>query len=220
MPPYEIKCYKIWWENNPEAGEYVGSTKEILSSRMTNHRAGAKREKPLKIFQAIRKYGYDFNYVMLESCMVNSTDEKRMREQFWIDELKPSLNMKRAYNTEEDNKKWTEENKQHLKQYWKKYNEGRKEDQKIYNKKYHQTHRERHNIQMKQYFHANKEKFIKYNEERRGKYNEYHKNRYQANKDENRRKARERYHAKKLENVVHLNLQLRGDKPDNPISPA
>ena len=27
---YEIKCYKIWWENNPEAGEYVGSTKEIL----------------------------------------------------------------------------------------------------------------------------------------------------------------------------------------------
>lgn len=73
---------------------------------------------------------------------------------------------------------------------------------------------------MKQYFHANKEKFIKYNEERRGKYNEYHKNRYQANKDENRRKARERYHAKKLENVVHLNLQLRGDKPDNPISPA
>ena len=20
---YEIRCYKIWWENNPEAGEYV-----------------------------------------------------------------------------------------------------------------------------------------------------------------------------------------------------
>ena len=95
---YEIRCYKISWGTNSEM--YVGSTKQTLSKRATAHRRDAKNGKMRNICEAIRKYGR-FQYVMLESCMVNSNDEKRMREQKWIDELKPSLNMRRAFSSEE-----------------------------------------------------------------------------------------------------------------------
>ena len=133
---YEIKCYKIWWKDNPDM--YVGSTKQRLSMRMTGHRRIAKEGNVRKIYEAIRKYGYDFNYVMLESCMVKSTAEQRMMEQEWIDELKPSLNTNMAYRSKDLT-----------------YAE------RGYNKKFYHAHKKEQNKRSKDYHKANNDKIRK-----------------------------------------------------------
>ena len=183
---YEIKCYKIWWKDNPD--KYVGSTKQRLSMRMTGHRRIAKEGNVRKIYEAIRKYGYDFNYVMLESCMVNSTDEQRMMEQEWIDELKPSLNTNMAYRSKDLT-----------------YAE------RGYNKKFYHAHKKEQNKRSKDYHKANNDKIRKRKRELyhakkldplfREKYNKKCKDYRKANNDKIRKRERERYHAKKLQQL-------------------
>ena len=171
MPPYEIRCYKIWWENNPEM--YVGSTKQRLSMRMCEHRADAKKGKTQKIFEAIRKYGYDFNYVMLESFTINNSDEKRMREQFWIDELKPSLNSIRAYINVNDVKMrdkhtrtiYRKTNRAKILNTQKEYRKNNAEQRKAY----YQTNKEEIKQKRNEYYHTNKEKISRERKERRAR---------------------------------------------------
>ena len=102
---YPIKCYKIWWEEKPEIGEYVGSTKQKLSTRMVHHRRSAKKNQSGKIYNAMRSYGGGFKYVLLGEYPVENYDQQRMYEQNWMDELKPALNMIRSYRTVEDHKR-------------------------------------------------------------------------------------------------------------------
>ena len=203
--PYEIRCYKIWWENNPEAGEYVGSTKETLAKRMTAHRRDVKQGKMRNICEAIRKHGR-FQYIMLESCMVNSNDEKRMREQFWIEELEPSLNMIKAFQSSDSRTQYQsaqyqanrEERIKKQREYYQANREVRIKKQREYDKdhrlsklirdrEYHHANREEKNKKRKELYQANKEEISRKNKEL-----------YQANKEEINRKAREYRHAKKL----------------------
>jgi hypothetical protein len=100
---YKIKVYKIWYEDAPDE-IYIGSTKESrLSNRMTWHRRDA-RGRTSKIYQTIRRKGNDFKYCLIASCMVSCMEEQRMFEQEWIDKMKPTLNMIRAYASEDDKK--------------------------------------------------------------------------------------------------------------------
>jgi len=100
---YEVKVYKIWYDDDPEEF-YVGSTKEKrLANRMSKHRQDGKNGKHCKISQLIHEKGNDFEYVQLASCLVSNSDERRMFEQQWIDKLKPTLNQKRAFT---DMKEW------------------------------------------------------------------------------------------------------------------
>lgn len=81
---YKIHCYKIYWDDNKINDEFVGSTKQPrLSSRITAYRYNAKNNKKGKIYDAIRKNGKNFKYVLLKSYMVESTDEKRKWERYW-----------------------------------------------------------------------------------------------------------------------------------------
>ena len=95
---YEIKVYKIWWEDEPEEF-YIGSTKEKrLSNRMTKHRRDSKSSlKTSKIYQTMRMKGREFKYVQLGSYLVSNRDEQLMFEQLWMDQMKPTLNMMRAH---------------------------------------------------------------------------------------------------------------------------
>ena len=96
---YEIKIYKIWWEDAPdELIIYFGSTKEKrLSNRITCHRKHCKSGLNNRLYQVMREKGYDFKYCQLVVCLVLNGDEQRMLEQQCIDKLKPPLNMNRAY---------------------------------------------------------------------------------------------------------------------------
>ena len=102
---YEIKIYKIWYDDDPDEF-YIGSTKEQrLSNRMTAHRRDGNNNKPCRISQLIHTKGNDFQYVQIASCMVSSSDEQRLFEQHWIDRLKPPLNQRRAHTDMKEYKK-------------------------------------------------------------------------------------------------------------------
>jgi len=112
---YEIKVYKIWFENTPEEF-YVGSTQQpTLARRMTHHRTSAKRGSSCKLHRVMREKGLNnFNYCLVASCMVSCRDEQRQFEQEFIDKLKPSLNMCQAYTS-------PEQKKQNIKTFGKEY---------------------------------------------------------------------------------------------------
>ena len=102
---YEIKVYKIWYADAPN-DIYIGSTKhDRLSKRMKQHRTDATKGSPALIYRTMREKGVNnFEYCMLGSCMVSNKDEQRMFEQSYMNRLKPTLNMYRAYTSEEDYK--------------------------------------------------------------------------------------------------------------------
>ena len=100
---YPIQCYKIWWECIPEAGTYVGSSKEMsLSRRMVNHRVKCKNDAQSNLYTSMRSFGTKFNYVRLSEHMVDSYEQQRQQEQRWMDELKPTLNQIRSYRSADD----------------------------------------------------------------------------------------------------------------------
>ena len=133
-PQYEIKVYKIWYEDAPEEC-YVGSTKhDALSKRMGQHRSFAKKGRKSKIYQTIREKGRDFKYIQIASCMVSCKDEQCAFEQEWIDRLNPTLNSNRASGTDIERIKEyerTPERKQKKKEYKQKpeYKQKKKENQ-------------------------------------------------------------------------------------------
>ncbi len=97
MSTYKINIYKIWWEDKDDF--YVGSTKQRLSVRMAGHRGiGKKNKNKQKLYRTMNKegYGYNFNYVLLDSKQVANVDEKLKLEQEYIDKLRPNLNSGRA----------------------------------------------------------------------------------------------------------------------------
>lgn len=101
---YKISIYKIWWNDCEDM--YIGGTKVLLSKRMSKSRYQCKKGSKTKLYDAIRKNGYNFNYVMIESFMVCNRDEQRMHEQTYIEKFNPSLNMMRAYRTKEEKKEY------------------------------------------------------------------------------------------------------------------
>lgn len=120
---YEIKVYKIWYADSPD-DIYIGSTKQSLSMRMTGHRCAANKGRASLIYNTMREKGVnDFQYVMLGSCMVSDKDGQRMYEQRYIADLRPLLNMNRAYTTDAENKQKLKECQQtpEYKQYQKEY---------------------------------------------------------------------------------------------------
>jgi len=99
-PQYEIKVYKIWYEDAPEEF-YIGSTKyDTLYKRMAVHRCEVKRGIKSKLYQLIKLKGSYFNYSQIALCMVSCKDEQRAFEQHWIDKLNPTLNSNRAYGSD------------------------------------------------------------------------------------------------------------------------
>jgi hypothetical protein len=120
---YEIKVYKIWYADAID-DFYIGSTKLTLSRRMVNHRKCVKSGKTSLIYRTMRDKGVNnFRYCLIASCMVANVDEQRQFEQHWITELKPTLNTRMAYITEEDSKqkqqchRQTPEYRAHIKEY-------------------------------------------------------------------------------------------------------
>ena len=72
---------------------YVGSTTNF-SRRFTQHRYGLKTKKSrhVRLQNAWNKYGADaFVFEPIEAC---EPDQRVVREQYWIDQLKPAYNMR------------------------------------------------------------------------------------------------------------------------------
>ncbi len=74
---------------------YVGSSNDIYR-RLKQHFTGNS--------SFSKRYGTPFEYKIIELFPCNNRDELREREQYWIGELKPTLNMREAYIEEEARK--------------------------------------------------------------------------------------------------------------------
>ena len=95
---YKIKVYKIWYEDCPEEF-YIGSTKKKqLAERMSDHRQECRRGTTTKLYNLMREKGVNsFLYAQIGWSNVSDKDGQRQIEQTYIDKLKPTLNMYRAY---------------------------------------------------------------------------------------------------------------------------
>lgn len=73
---------------------YVGSTTKTLHQRLVKHRNKANEAPNRKVYKCILESGgfKDWQMEVLEVIETDSAIERRMREQFYIDTLKPDLN--------------------------------------------------------------------------------------------------------------------------------
>lgn len=112
----DSRVYKL------EIGEdiYVGSTKTSLSTRVVNHKSAFKKGKmkQQKLYDAINAMPNKFNDVkpsIIEQVSCETKEQLLARERFWIEQLKPSLNMVKFLNkTKEDKQQWEHEYRQNL----------------------------------------------------------------------------------------------------------
>lgn len=87
------KIYKLFFKENI----YVGSTTCSLERRFIEHKTRMNYENgPLyntKIYQIMREKGkHNFEIELLEECKCYNEKQLLIREQYWIDKLKPSMN--------------------------------------------------------------------------------------------------------------------------------
>lgn len=89
MPNYKKgKIYKLIFDGSDEI--YVGSTIQALKDRLSGHRSNPNN---FKIRKAVRDHGrYHVKIRLIEKYPCDDRDELLKREQYWIDELKPSMN--------------------------------------------------------------------------------------------------------------------------------
>ena len=118
--------YKIVCKDETVKEFYIGSTYNI-NNRIKEHKCYSKKS-TVTLYKYISDNGgwENFNLIVLETFECNSeTKNKVIKEQEYINKLNPTLNMKRAYATKEQNykksneyyKKWAVQNKQKLKDY-------------------------------------------------------------------------------------------------------
>lgn len=89
------KIYKL--VNNVDAEIYVGSTTNGLARCKAVHKSIA-RIKSWRVVIHLNEVGWEnVRIVLVEEYPCENRDQLRQREQYWIDELQPSLNMSAAY---------------------------------------------------------------------------------------------------------------------------
>jgi hypothetical protein len=90
------KIYKLVCDIPEITSIYIGHTQQkLLCSRMGEHRRNAKNEtKKSKLYTTMREIGIDnWQIHLIENWPCISIDDARKREQYWIELLKPDLNM-------------------------------------------------------------------------------------------------------------------------------
>ena len=150
------KIYKL--VNNVDDEFYVGSTCNTLRQRKDGHKRAAKRERDNKtrVYQHIILVGWDvFEIILLESYPCNNVDELHARERYWIELLKPKLNMCIPTRT---NKEWVQDNKEILTKKKKQNYQDNRAAILQQKKEYHQKNRDVILKKINNYYHNSKER--------------------------------------------------------------
>ena len=200
MPIYENSViYKLKHnEDYDDLNIYIGSTTNFRG-RKNAHKGNCNNEKKVEynyqVYQYIRDNGGWDDWVMIpiEQYSCDSKKELEIKERYYIDLLRPTLNkyiptrtLKEYYEAnkeycKEKSKKYHEDNKEIInqkhKEYYKnnkeiinqkhkEYRENNKEYSKEHSKKYYENNKEFFKEKHKQYYEANKEKFKEYFKEK------------------------------------------------------
>ncbi len=95
--------YKIFSCNDNVNEFYIGST-TLFSSRKSHHRKTCNNRSNKAYHRPLYRYirengGFEnFDFMVLETIEVENRSEGLKREQYWIDLLKPTLNIKSSIN--------------------------------------------------------------------------------------------------------------------------
>ena len=94
MPDYDNgKIYQLVFGDRPE--RYVGSTTQELHQRLSGHRSTNASLKVKKLVDAVGRM--NVRIILIEDYPCSNKNELLSREQYWIDKLKPTLNINPAY---------------------------------------------------------------------------------------------------------------------------
>ena len=112
---------------------YIGSSSNIKQRWSSHRKPSAQKHLPnSKLYKDMSQYGLDnFKFEVLEE-----TADLKEREQYWIEQLKPSYNSKRAKREIED---FEEAHKQRSKAWYKSH----RNEMLAYGKAYRQAHRDK-----------------------------------------------------------------------------
>jgi len=127
---------------------YVGSTSDMVKRKYVHKNPSTHCSSAI----LIEEYGWDnIIFTILEEC----TAERRAEcEQYWIDFVPNTVNMRNAFLTEEETK---EAHKKTMKAYYQANKEKIKEQIKEQNKAYKEANKEKIKKTMKAYYQANRE---------------------------------------------------------------
>ena len=163
MPEYSKACvYKIVAKADPEVALYVGSTVDFRNRTYGHkHRVGNEKNKEYhyQLYAYIRANGgWDaFQPIVIEECPCETKEELLLRELYWFNVLKPSLNtLKPGAYAEAGGESG----------YFRTRYEAHKEEINAYMKAYYEAHKEKLNAKHKAYHEAHKEERNAYNREK------------------------------------------------------
>jgi hypothetical protein len=169
--------YKISCKDELIKDCYIGSSFNF-DHRYKQHKSDCNNENSkdhnLKIYQFIRNNGGwdNFKFEILLSFDCENTKQKVLKEQYFIDVYKASLNSCKAIRTEEEKKDYDKE-----------YYENNKAKLLEQNKKYYENNKEKNKDKIKKYQENHKAKLTeKFNCDCGGKYQFQHKSRHNKSK--------------------------------------
>lgn len=115
------KIYKLVDTTNNNKVIYVGSTIQKLNDRLRNHKNKSIVCPERKIYKYIHNIGWDNVIIeLVEICNCENKKKLEERERYFIDELKPDLNIQKPGRSK---KQWTEDNSERLSDLSKEYYE-------------------------------------------------------------------------------------------------
>jgi len=164
MPKYENSViYKIKHnEDYDDLNIYIGSTTNF-KNRKNSHKNKCNNEihkdYNFKVYQYIRDNGNWDEWVMIaiEKYSCNDKKELEIKERYYIDLLRPTLNKHIPTRTV---KEWYDYNKEKIKEQRKEYQQNNKEKIKEQKKEYRDNNKEKINEKAKEKYQNNKEKVI------------------------------------------------------------
>ena len=98
--------------DNTNGDIYIGSTSQKINDRMKIHRADAKRNKHCSSKKIINNN--DYEVIIIEEC---DEENRKEREQYWIDNLDCINIYNTIFNKKEYMKKWWSERKEEKSKY-------------------------------------------------------------------------------------------------------
>jgi len=164
---YKIIC------NDPLITEnYTGHAKDIHKRKLYHIWDSKRKGKDFKVYKFIKENGgwENWSFVEIERGEYENRKEAQKREQYWIDMNNSTLNQHRAFNYDEDWKKWYENYRKTEKYIT--YMENHREEANIRAKKHYENHKEEKLAYQKEYKQKNIEKILQKNKDN------WHKNKH------------------------------------------
>jgi len=91
---YEPNIYRFYMISNTiNEHVYIGKTTKTIKERFIAHKSAAKIHTKRKLYKMFNELGHHNFYIEeLESCMCNYKHESEVKENYWINRYKPTLN--------------------------------------------------------------------------------------------------------------------------------